>query len=129
MLSFNSPNSDVSTNGLFCSAGFNLFNFVTFDASYTSMKADTTEFNSFNAVLALNTENIPKFSEASAYYQHNNDKDPFKIESENTVFGYRIGWEVSKGVSLIWDYRQFYRDTGIGLEPVKQTSIETVFSF
>ena len=129
MISFNSPNSDVSTNGLFGSAGFNLFNFATFDASYTSMKADTTEFNSFNAVLALNTENIPKFSVASAYYQHNNDKDPFKIESENTVFGYRIGWEVSKGVSLIWDYRQFYRDTGIGLEPVKQTSIETAFSF
>ena len=93
------------------------------------MKADTTEFNSFNAVLALNTENIPKFSVASAYYQNNNDKDPFKIESENSVLGYRIGWEVSKGVSLIWDYRQFYRDTGIGLEPVKQTSIETAFSF
>ena len=129
MLTFSIPNSYVSTNGLYGSAGFNLFNVVTFDASYTSMKADTSEFNSFNAVLTLNTENIPKFSEASAYYQHNNDKDPFKIESENTILGYRIGWEVSKGVSLIWDYRQFYRDNGIGLEPVKQTSIETTFNF
>ena len=93
------------------------------------MKADLIEFNSFNAVLTLNTDHIPKFSEASAYYQHNNDQDPFKIESENTILGYRIGWEVSKGVSLIWDYRQFYRDNGQELEAVKQTSIETAFNF
>ena len=47
----------------------------------------------------------------------------------NTIFGYKVGYEVSAGVSLIWDFRQFYRDTGSGLEPVKQTTIETAFNF
>jgi hypothetical protein len=44
--------------------------------------------------------------------------------------GYRVGYEMSKGVSLIWDFRQFYRDDGTGtMEPVKQTTIETTFNF
>ena len=30
--------------------------------------------------------------------------------TENTIMGYKIGYELSKGVSLIWDFRQFYRD-------------------
>ena len=50
----------------------------------------------------------------------------------NTVLGYRLGYEVSEGVSVIWDFRQFYRDDGTGtdkLEPVKQTTIETAFDF
>jgi hypothetical protein len=44
--------------------------------------------------------------------------------------GYRVGYELSKGVSLIWDFRQFYRDDGTGtLETIKQTTIETTFNF
>jgi len=46
------------------------------------------------------------------------------------VLGYRLGYEVSSGVSLIWDFKQFYRDDGTGsLEPVKMTTIETAFTF
>ena len=90
-----------------------------------------TEFNSFNALINLNAEKIPKLSVAQAYYQRNNDKNPFDFSnpSINTIFGYKVGYEVSGGVSLIWDFRQFYRDTGTGLEPVKQTTIETAFNF
>ena len=99
--------------------------------SYANMKADTVEFNSFSALINVNAENIPKLSVAQAYYQRNNDKNPFDFgnPSINTVFGYKVGYEVSQGVSLIWDFRQFYRDTGTGLEPVKQTTIETAFDF
>ena len=44
--------------------------------------------------------------------------------------GYRVGYEMSKGVSLIWEYSEFYRDNGSGeLEPVRQTKVETAFSF
>ena len=44
--------------------------------------------------------------------------------------GYRIGYELSRGVSLIWDLRQYYRDDGTGvLKPIKQTTIETAFNF
>ena len=121
-----------NTSGMYGSASANLFNLLSFNAAYASMKGDgDTEFNSFNALINLNAENIPKLSVAQAYYQRNNDKNPFDFSnpSINTIFGYKVGYEVSGGVSLIWDFRQFYRDTGTGLEPVKQTTIETAFNF
>ena len=129
---FSDYDDSWSSNGLFGSANMNLFNLVNFSASYASMAADTVEYNSFNSVLTLNTDNIPKLSIATAFYRRNNDKKPFdfKNPSENTILGYRVGYEMSKGVSLIWEYSEFYRDNGTGkLEPVKQTKVETAFSF
>ncbi len=132
MVVFESYADSSKSNGLFGSAGLNLFDLVNFTASYANMKADTTELKSFNAYLNLNTDNIPKISSAMAYYQRNNDDDPFDYENptENTIMGYRVGYELSKGVSLIWDFRQFYRDDGTGkMEPIQQTNIETPFNF
>lgn len=131
MLLFADPSSVVNTNGLFGSASMSLFNLVDFSAAYANMEAEDVVYRSFFAQLNLNTENIPKLSAASAYYQRNNDENPFDFQnpSENTVLGYQVGYEISDGVSLIWDYRQYYRDVGNGLEPVKQTSIETAFTF
>ena len=129
---FEEYNDSTTSTGLFGSAGLNLFNLVNFSASYANMKADTTELKSFTSFLNLNTDNIPKISSAMAYYQRNNDDNPFDFEnpSENTIMGYRVGYELSKGVSLIWDFRQFYRDDGTGtLETIKQTTIETTFNF
>ena len=121
-----------SSKGLFGSASLDLFSLATFSASYANMKMDTTDYKNFYAFVNLNAENIPKVSTAMAYYQRNNDHNPFDFEnpSVNTVMGYRIGYELSKGVSLIWDFRQYYRDDGTGkLEPIKQTTIETAFNF
>ena len=131
MLVFADTTTAINTKGYFGSMGFSLLSLATFNASYANMVADTTKFRSFHATLMVNTENIPKLSVAQAYYQRNNDENPFDFEnpSVNTVLGYRLGYEVSKGVSVVWDFRQFYRDTGTGLEPVKQTTIETVFDF
>lgn len=124
--------SGSSSSGLYGSAGLNLFDLVNFSASYTNMTQDTLEIKSFTAFLNLNTDNIPKLSSAMAYYQRNNESNPFDFEnpSENTIMGYKVGYELSKGVSLIWDFRQYYRDDGKGvLKPIKQTTIETAFNF
>jgi len=128
---FADSTASINSAGMYGSASANLFNLISFNASYANMKADTVEFNSFSTLINVNAENIPKLSVAQAYYQRNNDKNPFDFgnPSINTVFGYKVGYEVSQGVSLIWDFRQFYRDTGTGLEPVKQTTIETAFDF
>jgi hypothetical protein len=129
---FQDYNDSTTSSGLFGSAGLNLFNPVDFSASYANMKADTTELKSFTSFLSLNTDNIPKISSAMAYYQRNNDDNPFDFEnpSENTIMGYRVGYQMGKGVSLIWDFRQFYRDDGTGnLKPIKQATIETSFNF
>ena len=90
------------------------------------------KIKSFTTFLNLNTDNIPKLNSAMAFYQRNNESNPFdfKNASENTIMGYRIGYELSRGVSLIWDFRQYYRDDGTGkLKPIKQTTIETAFNF
>ena len=124
--------SGTSSSGLYGSAGLKLFDLVNFSASYTNMKQDTLEIKSFTAFLNLNTDNIPKINAAMAYYQRNNEPNPFdfKNASENTIMGYRIGYELSRGVSLIWDFKQYYRDDGTGkLKPIKQTTIETAFNF
>ena len=132
MVIFDSYNDSASSNGLYGSAGLNLFNLVTFSAHYSNMMSDTTELKSFSSFLSLNTDNIPKISSAMAYYQRNNDDNPFDFENPtvNTIMGYSLGYELAKGVSLIWDFRQFYRDDGTGkLETIQQTNIETAFSF
>ena len=130
---FADSSDEWSSSGLFGSANLNLFNLANFVASYANMTTDDTlEFKSFNALVTLNTDNIPKLSSAMAFYQRNNDENPFdfKNPSENTVMGYRVGYELSKGVSLVWEYREFYRDDGTGtLQPIKQTTIETTFNF
>ena len=132
MVIFDSYNDSASSNGLYGSAGLNLFNLVNFSAHYSNMMSDTTELKSFSSFLSLNTDNIPKISSAMAYYQRNNDDNPFDFENPtvNTIMGYSLGYELAKGVSLIWDFRQFYRDDGTGkLETIQQTNIETAFTF
>ena len=132
MFTFDENSNDFSSSGIFGSASLNLFNLASFTASFANMVAETDTIQSFNAFVNLNADNIPKVSSAMAYYQRNNDANPFDFEnpSENTIMGYRVGYEMGKGVSLIWDFRQFYRDDGTGtLEPVKQTTIETSFNF
>ena len=132
MFIFVDGSNDFKSAGYFGSASMNLFNLASFSASYANMVADLVEYKSFYSYLSLNTDNIPKISSAKAYYQRNNDEDPFDFDnpSENTIMGYRVGYELSKGVSLIWDFRQYYRDDGSGeLKPIKQTTIETTFDF
>jgi len=132
MFVFDENSNDFSSSGVFGSASLNLFDLVSFTASYASMVAAMDTIKSFNMFINLNADNIPKVSTATAYFQRNNDTNPFDFEnpSENTIMGYRVGYEMSKGVSLIWDFRQFYRDDGTGnLEPIKQTTIETSFNF
>lgn len=132
MAVFENFSDSSKSSGLYGTAGLDLFNLISVSASYANMKADTTELKSFSAFLNLNTQNIPKISSAMAYYQRNNDDDPFdfKDPTENTIMGYRVGYELSKGVSLIWDFRQFYRDDGTGkMETIQQNNIETTFNF
>ena len=126
--------------GYYGAASFGLFNLVSASASYTDMSSDEGDtLRSFTAALVLNTENIPKISQAYAYYQRNNDDNPFDFAnpSPNTILGYRVGYEVSKGVSLVWDYRRLHADLdGDGVisedvegEIINILNIETVFDF
>ncbi|MFL2989843.1 MAG: FecR domain-containing protein, partial [Candidatus Neomarinimicrobiota bacterium] len=78
---FEDYDNKASSSGVYGSANMSILNLLNFNASYASMKADTLEFNSFNSVLTLNTDNIPKLSVATAFYRRNNDKDPFDFKN------------------------------------------------
>ena len=132
MLLFADSSMNENLSGMYGALSADLFGFASISGSYANMTSATDTVKSFVAALNLNPEKIPKLSVATAYYQRNNDSNPFDFDnpSLNTVLGYRLGYEVSKGVSVIWDFRQFYRDDGTGMiEPVKQTTIETAFDF
>lgn len=117
-------------SGYYGSMSADIFGFASLSGSYANLTSASDTVKSFIAALNLNPDKIPKLSVATAYYQRNNDRNPFDFgnPSVNTILGYRLGYEVSKGVSVIWDFRQFYRDDGTGeLKPIKQTTIETAF--
>ena len=132
--------SEGKRAGFYGAASLSLFNLVSASASYTDMSSDDGDtLRSFTSALALNTDNIPKISQAFAYYQRNNDDNPFDFAnpSPNTILGYRVGYEVSAGVSLVWDYRRLHADLdGDGVisedvegEIINILNIETVFDF
>ncbi len=132
--------SEGQRAGFYGAASLSLFNLVSASASYTDMSSDNGDtLRSFTSALALNTDNIPKISQAFAYYQRNNDDNPFDFAnpSPNTILGYRVGYEVSAGVSLVWDYRRLHADLdGDGVisedvegEVINILNIETVFDF
>lgn len=132
MLLFANETMKEDLSGYYGSVSTDIFGFANLSGSYANLTSESDTIKSFIAALNLNPDKIPKLSVATAYYQRNNDKNPFDFgnPSINTVLGYRLGYEVSKGVSVIWDFRQFYRDDGTGeLVPVKQTTIETAFNF
>lgn len=135
-------NNPYGLAGFYGSASASLFNLVTFGAAYQKLSpttADTTalESNSFLANLSLNTDFIPKISEARAYYIRNNDDNPFAFRkpSANTTWGYRIAYELAPGVDLIYNLQESYRDlNGNGIidgreERVRLLTMETAFRF
>jgi hypothetical protein len=125
-------NNPYGMTGFYGGAAANLFNIVTFSAAYQNLVPDTddslaTESNSFIADLSVNTDFIPKLTEARAFYIRTNDDNPldFKNPSNNTTWGYRIGYEVAPGVSMIYKLQVSYR----GEEEIRLLAVETAFSF
>jgi len=133
-------NNPYSLSGFYGSASANLFNLVTFTAGYQQlMPSDPSaeQSNSFISNLDVNTDMIPKISEAKAYYMRTNDPNPFAFDkpSANTTWGYRLGYELGPGVSLVYSFQESYRDlNGDGVitgreEKVRLLAVETAFSF
>ncbi|MDD3807610.1 MAG: hypothetical protein PHE86_06225, partial [Candidatus Marinimicrobia bacterium] len=127
-----------SVQGIYGAAGVKILNVAYGQASYMHMVSkDKDKIRSFNAEAGLQKGLVPKISDLSAYYIRNNDPNPFlfKEPSENTIWGYRIGAEVSPGVSIVWNFMTTYRDkNGDGIiqtkeEALKITTIETGITF
>jgi hypothetical protein len=123
--------------GIFGAFDVNVLNYVILGSYYQHMFSSGNEIKSFMASASLPKGKIPKLASATAFYQRNNDENPFdfKNPSENTILGYKVGFELGGGAVIYYVFQRTYRDfDGNGkidpkTESVSLTTIETGFSF
>ncbi|MFA4839325.1 MAG: FecR domain-containing protein [Candidatus Neomarinimicrobiota bacterium] len=123
--------------GVFGAIDVNILNYLILGSYYQHMFTSGNEVKSFMASASIPAGKIPKLANAIAFYQRNNDDNPFdfKHPSENTILGYKIGFELGGGAVISYVFQKTFRDSdGNGkidpkTEAVNLTTIETGFSF
>ncbi len=123
-------------NGIYSSFSVDLFDLVRVQTVYQDYNGGVND-QSFYSALHLNTRMIPRINSAYAYYQksHVLDGKLFEARDESTVLGYRLAYELTSGIHLVFGYRETYVDqNGDGRisgdsETISTTNIETVFAF
>ncbi len=145
----------VDLDGIFGLAGVNVFNLVTAEASYQYMAGANDEldqrFEARGNIGEAILKRIPKLNKLEMYLYKTdinrtvvvytpkgkifskNGKpiyDEFLEQTPKLFWGYRIGVEIAKGASLIWDTRYGYQwDATYHLVPNNNISIGTVITF
>ncbi|HUT63837.1 MAG TPA: hypothetical protein VMZ04_07760 [Anaerolineae bacterium] len=125
---------DESLNGIYGMLGYNFFDLVNAGATYQHMTGNKT-FNDLTgkvAILDRVLQQVPKISLAEAYY-YNTYVDPDRYNlldlTENTLYGTRIGFELTPGMIIVWDTRYtFSPNAKGGLDKHRFVSIETVMT-
>ncbi len=120
-----------SASGYYIDAGVTISNLVDVYAAYQNMSYDAendstaTPNKSLFAKASVNTEMVPKLGLAEAYYHQPRAEDVFDTESDGTTLGYRVGFEASANMMLVFDRKTIYRNG----EATKMMTIETVIMF
>ena len=128
-----------ATSGYYFDFHANILNLAYLEAAYSSMKpkdgGSLEDSNSLFAQAGINPDALPMISELSAYYTQTNVDKIFDLKTPSTVHGYRFGYAMSGGASLVFHWRTTYVDSnGDGKiegkdETVKTFSMETAFTF
>ncbi len=132
----------ISLSGVFGNADFNLANLVEVSAGYQYLTGEDENqdeqtrqiFSARASLTSMMLERIPKVDTAEAYYLKNDigaeEDEGFFEATTGTLYGYKLGMELSSGVSLVWNAQFRYRITeGGDLESEKNVVIETVMRF
>ena len=125
-----------AASGIYADFNIDLFNLLTVFGAYSSMKPKDAgvDSKSLYGSAKLNVDRVPKISELSAYYQQTNVEKILDLWTESSLYGARVGYEMSPGVNLILNYRWTFRDlNGDGTindnsERFKTFAIETSFA-
>ncbi len=115
-----------SANGIWADMGMTFFGLVEIYGSYQNMSYDGGE--STQGVYAsggLKGGLIPKITKAEAYFQQPDAKELFSTTSDGTVIGYKVGYEIGQGVSIIYDNKSIYHNG----KATKIMTIETALTF
>jgi hypothetical protein len=147
----------VSLDGVYGFASANLLNLITANASYQVMSGNNDEldqrFEARGSIGDAVLKRIPKVNKAEVYFYKTNINrtvvvytpkgkvyiekktgkpiyDEFFEQTPTLHWGYRIGVEISKGATLLWDTRYGYKfDSSNHLVPDNNIIIGTVISF
>ncbi len=134
-----------SLDGVYGRLVTDLFGLAQGAADYQHMSGADEPLRQLHAEIELAQKmlaNVPRLSRASAYYQKNNignrldadgtlgSEDGFFESTEDTFYGYEVGFEMAGGVTVVWDTRfLFVRAADSRIDRRKVMSIETVFNF
>jgi hypothetical protein len=144
-----------SLDGVFGELGFNIINLVMIDGSYQYMAGTNDALDQrFEAKGALGDailKRIPKISKAEFYFYktdinrtivvYTNKGKPYLLNGKkiyddffemtpSLYWGYRVGFEITKGASIIWDTRYGYMwNESYRLVPNNQMIIQTAVTF
>jgi hypothetical protein len=125
-------------NGVFGRLGFNIADVLLIDGSYQYMvgREDKNKDQRFEAIGSLGDlilQKIPKLNRAEIYYYKTRigiEEDTFFEKTPFMYFGYRTGFEISQGASLIWDARYGYMyDENGNLVANNNISVHTAITF
>lgn len=115
-----------AAQGYYADAGVNFFNIIDIFAAYSQMNyGEGRPGKSFYLKADLTTSWVPKLSVAQAYFQQPNAEKLFTRESDGTVLGYKVGFEMGQGISLIYDNKIIYHNG----KPNRIVTIETAMTF
>lgn len=120
-------------DGYYAGLGVDLFKWAMLNIGYQDLKGDSLNAKSLRGDLSVTK--IPKLSTAKAYYSQDNVDDFTEWKTPSTIMGYVLGYEISSGVSMNFDYRFTFEDkNGNGKisgkdETNKSISIYTAIKF
>jgi len=115
-----------AANGIWADAGMTFFGLVEIYGAYQNMAYDGGESTqSVYTSASLKEKLIPKISTAEVYFQQPDAKELFSTEADGTIMGYKVGYEIGQGVSLIYDNKSIYHNG----KATKIMTIETSLTF
>jgi hypothetical protein len=125
-------------NGVFGRLGFDVGGILLVEGNYQYMigKHEDHTDQRFEAIGSLGKvilDRIPKLNRAEVYFYKSRIgtmNDGFFEKTPSMYFGYRVGFEIAAGASLIWDARHGYAyDAEGNLGSDNNISVQTALSF
>lgn len=125
-------------NGVFGRMGFNISDIFLIEGRYQYMvgrdeNSKDQRFEACGALGDLVLQKIPKLNKAEIYYYKSrirSEHDKFFEKTPFMYYGYRAGFAISDGASLIWDARYGFKFDELGnLVANNNISVQTALTF
>lgn len=121
----------LSVSGVFGQAALPLGNYIQLGATYQYLTGEDQKDQRFYAdamALPLILHQVPKLNHLSGYYHKNNidtEEASFFEPTVGTIYGYKVGFGIGAGVTLMWTMEYQYKFKG-GTKDVKRQKFMTV---